>query len=47
MRVVVINYQFSLSTSFGFYADDCEEVEQLTKEVIKTIEKICGETLQF
>lgn len=27
--------------------DDCEEVEQLTKEVIQTVEKICGETLQF
>jgi hypothetical protein len=27
--------------------DDYEEVEQLTKRVIKTVEKICGETLQF
>lgn len=27
--------------------DDSEEVEHLTKEVIQTLEKICGETLQF
>ena len=28
-------------------ADDCEEVEQLTEEIIKTVERICGETIQF
>ena len=32
---------------FSVCTDDCEEVEQLTQEVIKTVERICGETIQF